>query len=421
MAPMTDEIVLRTPTDAEFPRFIAPLSIAFNEQLSEAAIENDRRTIELDRFVGALDGHAVVGCGGTYSFRLTVPGGEVAAAGVTAVGVLPSHRRRGILRQMMTWFFAQALERSEPVAILWASEAAIYQRFGYGPGTLQSQFDAVKDKIRFARPVESPGRVRIVDVDEAVARFPAVYDEIRRSTPGTVSRTEARWRWETLADAEWMRHGNGAKVLALLEVSGVVRGYAIYRTRSEWDNFGPKGVITVLEVSALDAVTEQALWQWIFGIDLIGSVRSWRGPAPHPMQLMVTEPRRLGTTFADGTWLRIIDLPAALAARAYRGPGDLVLDVRDEFCPWNAGRWRISARDAGAGGGDGAASVTRAPDSAEVDLALDISDVAAVYLGAFRFTDLRRAGRVRESRPGAVTRADALFATEVAPSNGTMF
>ena len=423
MGAMTDEIVLRNPTDAEFPRFIAPLSIAFNEPLSDAAIENDRRTIELDRFVGALDGDAVVGCGGTYSFRLTVPGGEVAAAGVTAVGVLPSHRRRGILRQMMTWLLAQARERSEPVAILWASEAAIYQRFGYGPGTLQSQFDAVKDKVRFVRPVESPGRIRIVDVDEAVTRFPAVYDEIRRSTPGTVSRTEARWRWETLADAEWMRHGNGAKVLALLEVDGAVRGYAIYRTRSDWDHLGPKGVVTVLEVSALDAVTEQALWQWIFGIDLIGSVRCLARTRAAPDAIdghRAAAPRH----HLRGWHLAANHRPARRPGgsglprpgRPRRRRARRVLPVeRRAMAALRAGRRRVRRQR------DGAASVTRAPDSVAVDLALDISDVAAVYLGAFRFADLRRAGRVREARPGAVARADALFATEVAPSNGTMF
>lgn len=418
MAQMSDEIVLRTPSDAEFARFVSPLSIAFNEELSDAAIENDRRTIELDRFIGAFDGDSVVGCSGAYSFRLTVPGGEVGAAGITAVGVLPSHRRRGILRQMMTWLFAQARERQEPVAILWASEAAIYQRFGYGPGTLQTNFDALKDKIRFARAIESPGRVRILSLDEAVERFPPIHEAIRRSTPGSVTRSEARWRWELLADAEWMRHGNGAKVLALLEDEGQARGYVIYRTRSEWDSFGPKGVVTVMEVSALDAVAEQALWEWIFGIDLIGSVRSWRGPAPHPLQLMVTEPRRLGTTLSDGTWLRIIDLPAALASRAYRGPGKLVIDVTDEFCPWNAGRWQLSVP---ADGAAGSTSVEPAQSSAEVDLALDISDIAAVYLGAFRFADLVRAGRVRERRPGALVVADTLFSTDRAPSNSTMF
>ena len=146
---MSDEISLRNPAPDKFPRFIAPLSIAFNEEISAAAIENDRYTIELDRFVGALDGHEVVGCSGAYSFRLTVPGGEVGAAGVTAVDVLPSHRRRGILRQMMTWIFEQARQRHEAVAILWASEAAIYKRFGFGPGALSTAFEVPTDKVRF--------------------------------------------------------------------------------------------------------------------------------------------------------------------------------------------------------------------------------------------------------------------------------
>ena len=415
---MTDVFVLRNPTDAEFPRFIAPLSIAFNQEISDAAIENDRKTIELDRFVGALEGDDVVGCGGAYTFGLTVPGGEVGAAGITAVGVLPSHRRRGILRQMMAWMFAQARERGEPVAILWASEAAIYQRFGFGPGTVQTNLEVVKDKIRFLRPVDPPGRIRIVDLDKAVERFPPVYEATRRSTPGAVTRTEARWRFETLADGEWMRYGNGAKLRAIFEVDGVARGYAIYRTRGDWDHGGPKGVVTVLEVCALDAVVEQAIWEWIVGIDLIATIRSWRGPSPHPLQLMVTEPRRLGATLTDGTWLRILDLPAALESRAYRGSGTLVVDVTDAECPWNAGRWRLAVE------GDGAAvraSVTSVTGSAAPDLTFDISDLAAVYLGAFRVADLARAGRVRECRPGAVAAANDLFITARAPSNETMF
>ena len=415
---MTDVFVLRNPTDAEFPRFIAPLSIAFSQEMSDAAVENDRKTIELDRFVGALEGDDVVGCGGAYTFGLTVPGGEVGAAGITAVGVLPSHRRRGILRQMMTWLFAQARERAEPVAILWASEAAIYQRFGFGPGTVQTSLEVVKDKIRFLRPVDPPGRIRIVDIDEAVERFPPVFEATRRSTPGAVTRTEARWRYETLADGEWMRYGNGAKLRALYEVDGVARGYAIYRSRGDWDHGGPKGVVTVLEVCALDAVVEQAIWEWIVGIDLIATIRSWRGPSPHPLQLMVTEPRRLGATLTDGTWLRILDLPAALEARAYRGSGTLVVDVADAECPWNAGRWRLAVEGDGAAGG---ASVMPVTGSTAPDLTLDISDLAAVYLGAFRVADLARAGRVRECRPGAVAAADDLFITARAPSNATMF
>ncbi len=418
MAAMPDEITLRTPTDAEFARFAAPLSIAFNEEFSEASIENDRQTIELDRFVGALDGDEVVGGAGAYTFRLTVPGGEVGAAGITMVGVLPSHRRRGILRQMMTWLLAQARERHEPVAVLWASEAAIYKRFGYGHGTVQVSIDAAKDKIRFARPAERPGRVRILELDEAVRLFPPIYDAIRTTTPGSLDRSEARWRYEQLADAEWMRHGNGPKRNVVLEVDGEPRGYAIYRTHGDWDQFGPKGWVTVLEVTALDAVAEQSLWEWIFGIDLIGTVRSWRSPFPLPLQLMVTEPRRLGMTMTDGLWLRLIDLPAALAARTYRGPAGLVLEVTDEFCPRNAGRWQLTVPGQGSGA---TATVTPAPDAAEVDLALDTADLASLYLGCYRPSELARAGRIRECQPGALAVADSLFAVDQAPTCATMF
>jgi predicted acetyltransferase len=414
---VTDQIVLRNPTAAEFPRFVAPLSIAFNQSMSEAEIENELRTVELDRFVGAVDGDEVVGCAGAYSFGLSVPGGQVPVAGLTAVGVLPTHTRRGILRQMMTWIFDQARERREPIAILWASEAAIYQRFGYGPATQQTFFEAAKDKIRFLRPIESPGRMRIVDIDEAERQFPPLYEAIRPGLPGALTRNEARWRWEFLADHEWHRHGNGEMVRALLEVEGEVRGYTTYRQLGEWDRSGPKGVLTVTEVLGLDAVAEQTIWQWLFGIDLIGTVRGWRGPVPHPLQLMITEPRRLAMTLNDGMWLRIIDLPAALEARSYDGPGSVVLEVSDDFCPSNAGRWRLDVPR-----GDATrAVVTPASPAAEVDLSLDIGAAAAVYLGAFTFRDLVHAGRARECRPDAVARVDALFATRQAPSNTTMF
>jgi predicted acetyltransferase len=419
MAAMSEDIVLRQPSEAEFSRFIAPLSIAFNQEMSPAAIEHDRHTIELDRFVGALDGEDVVGCAGAYTFRLTVPGGaEVGAAGLTAVGVLPSHRRRGILRQMMTRLLDQARERGEPVAILWASEAAIYRRFGYGPGTIQTNIDVAKDKLRFVHPVEPAGRMRIVDVDQAIERFPPIYDAIRPTMPGAISRSEARWRYETLADEEWMRYGNGQKVLAVYEVDGAAQGYVIYRTRGDWDHQGPKGVLTALEVCALDPATEQAIWQWLAGIDLIATIRGWRGPVPHPLQLTVVEPRRLSATITDGLWLRILDLPGALEARAYRESGRVVVDVTDEFCPWNAGRWQLSV---GGDGAVGSASVSAVNDATQPDLSLDISDLAALYLGAFRVADLVRPGRVRECRPGGIAATDALFATPVAPSTSTMF
>ena len=417
-----DTIQLRQPAFdmASLRAWVGPVSAAFGDDFPDAELEHERLRLEPDRLIGAVDGETWVGAGGAYSMRLTVPGGgEVGAAGITMVGVSPSHRRRGILRQMMGWMLDQARERSEPVAILWASEGAIYQNFGFGIGTLQGAFEIERARVRFARPAEPLGRMRLVDRDEAMGLIPPLYEVLRSGTPGAVGRDDTLWRHVLLDDAEWMRHGNGRKFLAVLEVDGVVRGYAIYRIKSDWDHPGPNNTLNVLEVLGVDAAAERAVWEWLFGMDLVARVKGWRAPAVHPLLLQLTEPRRLGLTVRDGLWLRLIDMPAALAARSYARSGSVTFELTDAFCPTNAGRWRLDVVDGAVPGDRGVASVT--PFTGDPDLTLDTSDLAAAYLGAFSLADLARAGRVGESRPGAVAAADALFATAGAPWCSTMF
>lgn len=409
-----DQIRLRQPKPDELRAWIVPTAAAFADEFSDAGFAAELLQWEQDRLIGALDGETWVGTGGAYSFGLTVPGGEIGAAGITMVGVMPSHRRRGILRQMMRWLLDQARERGESASVLWASESAIYPHFGFGMGTLQSSFDAEPSRIRFSRPAEPIGRFRMVDRDEAADLFPPVYEAMRVRTPGMLTRSDTKWRHEIVEDLEWGRQFGGKQRVAL-EVDGVVRGYAIYRAKADWGERGPNNAVTVFEVTGLDAAAERAIWEWIFGIDLVGSVKSWRGPVPHPLMLQVTEPRKLGLTVREGLWLRLIDVPAALAARSYAGPGgSLVLELTDEFCPWNAGRWRLDMP------GDGGTANVTATDG-QPDLRLDTADLATAYLGTFSFADLARAGRVEECRPGAVADADGLFATTTAPSCSTMF
>jgi predicted acetyltransferase len=409
-------ITIRTATDETLRTILAPLPLAFGEMWSDDEIENERHLIDVDRVIGAFEGETPVGASAAFPFRMTTPGGDVGTAGITLVGVLPTHRRKGILRLMMADLFETARVRREAVAILWASEAAIYQHFGYGLATFQTSFDTVKDKIRFRSPIGPLGRVRIVEREEAVKLCSAVYDARQASMPGAIARSDAKWRYQMVHDAAWMQADNGAKIRAVLEVDGEPRAYVIYRHKPDWDETGPKAVLTVLELIGVDAAAEQALWEWLFSIDLVAKVRAWRGPMPHPLQLMITEPRRLNALVSDGMWLRIIDLPEAMASRRFRGPASLVLEVTDAFCPWNAGRWQLTVP-----GPDGSGKLTPAPDSAPSDLALDISDLATLYLGTVRLGDLARAGRVRECRAGALNAADALFATSVSPSNSTMF
>jgi predicted acetyltransferase len=412
---MTDDsIQLRQPGADEIRAFVQPTGEAFAETFSEAELDLEKRLWELDRLIGAVDGERWVGTGGAYTFDVTVPGGAaVGAAGITMIAVTPSHRRRGILRLMMRWLFEQARERNEPLAVLWASESAIYQHFGFGMGTLQSAFDIERSRFTFNRPAAPLGRIRLIENDEAARLFPPIYDAIRVGTPGAVSRSVARWRNDLLDDAEWQRAANGVKYRAVLEVDGEPRGYAIYRAKAEWNEMGPNNTVLVFEVAGLDAAAERAIWEWLAGIDLVGHIKATRGPVPHPLILQLTEPRRLGLAVREGMWLRLIDMRAALEARSYAAPGSLTLELTDEFCPWNAGRWRLDI--------DGDGRATLSASDAEPDLALDTADLASAYLGTFTIADLARAGRVRECRPGAVPDANRLFATDDSPLCSTMF
>lgn len=412
----TPRYPIRTATADTVRTFLGPLVVAFGEELTDAQFDDWRRTIEPDRLIAAFDGDAPIATAGAFTFRLTVPGGEVGAAGVTAVGVEPGHRRQGLLRSLMRHQLDDVRGRGEPVAVLWASESAIYQRFGYGLGTQNGSFEIDRGRTAWLRPWAPEGRMRLVDETEALATFPPVYEQMRAATPGALSRTEDWWRWAVLRDAEYSRRGASPKYRYLYEVDGVAEGYAIYRTKGEWDERGPKGQVLVVEAIALTPRAERAVWGFLFGVDLMRTTKAGRVVVPHPLQLALADPRALGLTTGDGLWVRMVDLPAALAARRYGTAGTLVLEVADAFCPWNAGRWRLAAT-----GEAGSAAATAEPTDAPAELALDVADLAAAYLGAFRMSDLAHAGRVEELVGGALRRADALFASDRAPWCVTMF
>jgi predicted acetyltransferase len=417
MTEPTAALPIRTATPDQVRAFFAPLMAAFGDEMTEAQFELESRTLEPGRLIAAFDGDVAVGTAGAYTFRMTVPGGaEVAAAGVTLVGVEPGHRRRGVLRALMRHQLDDVRERGEPVAILWASESAIYQRFGYGLGTLSGSFEIERGRTAWLRPWEPEGRMRLVGVDEALATIPPVYERMRAVTPGALTRTSDWWRWGLLHDAEHMRRGAGPKFRYLFEVDGDAEGYAIYRPKGDWDDRGPKGKLLVVEAMALTPRAVRGVWGFLFGVDLMRTVNADRQPVPHPLQLALADPRALGLAAGDGIWVRLVDLPAALVARRYGAAGELVLDVTDAFCPWNAGRWRLVAS-----GESGLAAAILERTDTPADLAVDATDLGAAYLGTFRLSELARAGRVGELVPGALRRADALFGSDRAPWCVTMF
>jgi predicted acetyltransferase len=200
------------------------------------------------------------------------------------------------------------------------------------------------------------------------------------------------------------------------EADGRPEGYAIYRVKPDWDHLGPKSVMEVWEAVTLTPRALRGLWRYLFDVDLVRSVKGHRVAAPAPLQQVLAEPRALGLVMADGLWVRLVDLPAALGARRYATVDELILEVSDAFCAWNAGRWRIRTS-----GAPGVAEATVEPATATADIALDTADLAAAYLGGSRLLDLATVGRVTEFTPGAVARANALFAAGREPWCVSMF
>ena len=402
--PLTIEI--RQVPQSDLRLWFDTVSHAFGEDPSDEQFALDQKILESERVLGAYDGDRLIGGGGAFSFQLTVPGGAtVGTAGVTAVGILPTHRRQGALRALMARQLADVRANGEPIAALWASEGSIYQRFGYGLAAANGSIDIARDRASFRRPIRREGTIELRDAESARDDLARIYDVVCASTPGFFARNTEWWDL-VLSDPEYRRRGASKHRYAVHARDGQAVGYAMYRIKNDWVTTGPANTLMVIELMALDARATEQLWHYLFGVDLMSNIQCRLGPADHPLLLMVAEPRRLQLRVGDGLWLRIVDVPAALSARSYADDGSVVLDVVDEFMPDAGGRWRVTTR----GGRASVEETTNMPD-----IQLDTADLAAVYLGGFRFASLARAGRTNECVPGARERADAMFATTGTP------
>ena len=368
----------------------------------EDELERWTRIMPFERMQVAVTDGEIVGGAGAFSFELTVPGATMPCAGVTVVGVYPTHRRRGVLTEMMRAQLEDVRERGEPIAALWSSEERIYGRFGYGMASLQGEIRLERARAGFALAYEPVGRVRLVDAEQAKKLFPAVWDAARAVTPGMFARPPAWWELRVVYDPKEWRNGSGPKQFVVHETDGNVDGYAFYRHQGEWEEGTPTGKLLVREVVACTPEATRELWRYLLDIDQVHSISSHLVPPDHPLFLLLAEPRRTKYRMGDGIWVRLVDVGAALSGRGYAADGRVVFDVRDTFCPCNEGPWKLE---------DGEAARTED----EPDLRLDVTGLGSVFLGGFTFAELRRACRVEELREGAVARADAMFRTDVAP------
>lgn len=397
---------VRTGTPRDLDAITSLLVLAFHDSVDEDQwAESTRLVFEPSRSLVAVDGAEIVGHAGTFTRDLTVPGSVMPAAFVTMVGVAGTHRRKGIARQLLIRQLRDARSAGDPVAVLWASEGRIYQRFGYGMGSRKLSLDIETREVRLRGPDTVEGRIRAGFPQEMVADAARVYDAVVAQRPGYASRPGNWWDF-LLADPPSRREGGGPKRIAVHEGPSGVDGYALFRVRSSWDAGGPNGQVMVQHVVAANPVAYREMWRWLMDIDLTRTVTLTYGSADEPLLDMVDEPRRLHASLADGLWLRVLDVPAALAGRRYAAQPDLVLEITDPLIAENNGRFLL----------DGGARTQRQPD-----LALDIATLGNLYLGGGSAGALADAGRITELRPGAVAEADAAFRWHRAPVGIEMF
>lgn len=402
-------------TAAEFAEFLVVDQHAFNEGPgSERRVANLLARLELDRTLGAFDGEAVVGGTGVFSFQMRVPGAMAAVAGVSIVAVLPTHRRRGVLSALMRRQLADIRERGEAVAALFASEAGIYGRYGYGRASWHATYTlrAGEGALAAGAPSDPALRLRLAEPQAARAELAKVYEVVLAERPGMFARSEP-W-WERVITDEDPDSTPAKPIRCLLaEDDSGPRGYALYTAKGEWDEgaFLPGGRIDVHEAMTTDPAATAALWGNLLTRDLVTEFTAWMRPVDDPLPFLLADPRRVRSRISDNLWVRLLDVGAALAQRHYACPVDVVIEVADELCPQNEGRWRLTTAAATPAGFGAACERTTAP----ADVALPVQALGAAYLGGTRLGPMAAAGLVTEATAGSLAALSTAMSWEPAP------
>jgi predicted acetyltransferase len=353
----------------------------------------------------------MVGTNMSFPFEMTLPGGAtIAAGGVSGVTVAATHRRQGILRSMMAHQLDDLAARGEPVAILNASEASIYGRFGYGLAQLYQSWTIDPRRAAFRQPVRTDLRLRLLDRETAKDVLTPIYDGWRRTVAGALSQSDGWWDSVLAAHRSW--RGGGEIFVVVCEPGDDHQGgYAIYTIDNSFET--PNWKLDLRELVAVDDDVEARLWRYVLDVDLVGSVAVEARPLDDPLRWRMVDGRQVVTTRVfDYLYVRLLDIPAAFGARRYPVTDRLVVEVDDAVRPAVAGRYAIE------GGPDGAAC---APTEDPPDLHLDVADLGSLLLGGVAARDLARTGRIAERAAGAVDRATTFFGWPAAPFCVTRF
>jgi predicted acetyltransferase len=398
--------------EGEMDAFFEIDGVAFGGRMSPPIRELIEAHMTAQRVLATRDGDEVVGTTVSERSAITVPGLNRLPAGlVMGVAVAPSHRRQGRLTALMRRQLDEMRQGGEVLAALYASEGGIYGRFGYGMATFGSRFELDKRVARLdpAATRRTSGRIRLLDRDKAAEAFPAVYAEYAPTRAGEIDRHNVLDFLNVLGDpgAEDLSR----RFYAVYEEGGRIDGYVGYEVVpvTSLPDVWARRVICH-ELCHLTTPAYVALWQFLLGIDLTEEIQASGRPVDEPLRWLLTVPRHLRTVFSgDRSWIRLVDVPKALAGRRYPQPGTLTLDVEDGFCSWNAGRYRLHVSEEWAPG-----EVERTEGPADIEL--DVSTLASIYLGAVRPSQFAMSERICEKTGGALVRADRMFASDRPPS-----
>ncbi|MCX4540624.1 GNAT family N-acetyltransferase [Streptomyces sp. NBC_01565] len=407
---------IREVPEADIDRALELAYLVFHDRPEEEARARHHTLLGGCARLGAYEGDTLVGFMAAYDFRLSVPGADLPCPGLTFVSVAPTHRRRGVLTALMAEQLRRTGAAGSPIVALWASEAAIYGRFGYGAATqgVTVEIDSTRPLALRVTPDRRP--LRLIDPADAPAVIGPAYEATRALRAGRPSRSPERWTLEWLCEQdEEDDELSPPRIIALGEPGEPLAGYVVYRTKPG-DDSGPVHTPGLVRVDELEADTPQAaaaLWECVAGLDLTGRVCAWGRPADDPLLHFAADRDQVRVTAAfPALWLRLVDVRAALTARSWAAPVELVLELADVRLPANAGRFRLKA-------GPGGATYERAGQAP--DLELDVRELAACYLGGTRVVELVAAGLVREHTPGAAAALDAALRTDLLPHTADEF
>ncbi len=372
------------------------------------------------RVFGGYAGGRCVATLRTFPTTLTVPSGpgecaELPADALTQVTVAATHRRRGLLRQMLSQSLQDAKDRGEVVSLLRAAEWQIYGRFGYWPAVMGANYRiASLNRPVIHSPVEA---VEIVGVDPAQLLAPAsdVHRLARLQRAGQINRTP--FDWQRRLGVDGMRPPGAREPVCVLArgASGSVDGYAVWTASDgDWFHDPMQAQVTVNEVLAVTGDAYRALWHYLLSLDLVRMLLLDGYPVDEPLEWLLSDGRAAQRTWTgDHEWLRLLDVPRALAARRYRTTDRLVIDVVDDDGGWAAGRYLLD------GGPEHAEC--RATRTETADLRLSQRALAGIYLGGNTVASQQLAGLVDEHTPGAAARLESMFWTPQKPWNATPF